>query len=82
MERDILFYLSAEVKFEGFLNDDFARQSQTVTCRGLVADPDSVPHPQRMTARQKAAAIQLMLGSADAWEQLEEETDSKIIVKE
>lgn len=62
-KETLLFHLSTEIKFDTFLDTDFTWSAYSVDNRGLIADAAEVPAASRMTARQRAAALQLMLGS-------------------
>ena len=56
-----IFNLTIDGHFEEFLEDGFKWSSPSVANRGLVADDPNTPHAR--TAKQKAAYLDLMLGS-------------------
>ena len=60
-KENLLFNLTVDGSYEDFLEDGFTWQPTSVHHRGFTDDDASLPN--RRTAKQKAAMLQLMLGS-------------------
>ena len=63
-KENLLYTLSLDPNFSPFLVDGFSwlKKSATTPTRGLTNDGESVPVAQRLTAVQKNAKLELMLG--------------------
>ena len=62
--QNLLYILSNDANFAGFLADNFSwtRKNPTNPTRGLIDDDETVPEASRRTSAQKLAHLELMLG--------------------
>ena len=64
--NNLIFNLTIDGNFEEFLEEDFRWSPPSVANRGLVDDPEDAGRNKR-TAKQKAAYLNLMLGSIHSY---------------
>ena len=63
-KQNLLYTLSLDTNFAPFLADGFTwlKKTKAQPLRGLESDGETVPISRRLTARQKANFLELMLG--------------------